>query len=625
MKYYRRLLTSPPSSDSDVTRWSEVYPEFVQWILYERPWASDLESYFDMFKAGAEVRQRPIVQRLIADGIKSFIVVPVRQDDKVTTVLTLLSRERGRYGVKEYDILRSLPVEQALRMAGEWHRQRLAQLVRETMPSFAEAKTHRALAQIVAQRLAMMFNWEHVSLFKVNHLEQQFELLEQSDRTSDGFKLPTDYRQSFTEGLMGQALRDETHRAIDDTQSPDLPYPYIQLYERSRSSLCIPIRLDSTIIWMLNIEDAATHAFHGTDLEGALALVAELTRTLDRLFQAHLTENILDLTDQGAVVIDAMGRICNLNKAAQALLGGNKQELEGRPFVEFATSEYKDVLAERSPTNERHIVLRDIRGTLRPVIASLRRPNDDHDHKIWLLTDTVQQDWNIERRYLRETVHDVAQQTRVPLMIAGRLVNRLTHLVANDDVGARVGDIIDKALKQLGKADITYERLIGSLVDKRNPEEVRAPLNLADILTEVLSELPDDDRLQIKSNIRGKPIVLAEQNAIVFVLKSILFYLLRKKPVERSVEVSVAAEQQGVRLRLSIADRRAPTVCPPLDVVSRYEEEARATAALAPDSLRTAIESQGGQVRIPDLNAATMTFEVWLPEPQAASQGISHA
>ncbi|MGY8663672.1 PAS domain-containing protein [Bradyrhizobium sp. UFLA05-109] len=624
MKFYRRLLTSPAAQYAGEARWSEAHPEFVQWMLYDQPWAPDLESYLDKFKAGAEVRQRQIIQRLIADGIKSFIALPVKQDSKVTTVLTLLSRERGRYGINEYNILRSLPVEQALRMAGEWHRQRLAQLVRETISCFAETRSQRELAQIAAHRLAMMFDWEHVSLFKVNHLKKQFEFLEQSGRTSDGFTLPPDYRQSFTEGLMGRALRDETHRVIDDTKDPNAPYPYIQLYERSRSSLCIPIRLDGTISWMLNIEDTSTHAFHGTDLEGALAVVAELTRTLDRMFQAHLTENILDLTDQGAVVVDAMGRIRDLNKAAQILLGSRKEDLQGRPFVQFATPKCEDVLTERGLTNERHIVLRDVKGSPRPVIASLRQPSDEYDHKIWLLTDTVQQDWNIERRYLRETVHDVAQQTRVPLMIAGRLVSRVTSLLANDDVRPRVDDIIDKALKQLGKADITYERLIGSLVDKRNPDEARAPLNLAHMLDEVLGELPEDDRRQVRSDVSGTPIVLAEQKAIEFVLKSILFYLLRKKPVDRSVEVSVAAEQRGVRLQLSIAERRLPTY-PPLDVVSHYEEEARATAALGADSLRSVIEAQGGQVRMPDLSAAAMTFEVWLPDPQFVAQGTSHA
>ncbi|MGY8663669.1 PAS domain-containing protein [Bradyrhizobium sp. UFLA05-109] len=625
MKYYRRLQTSPPQKGPDETRWSEIPPEFAQWILYEQPWASDLESYFDKFTTGAEVRQRPIVKRMIADGIKSFICLPVRQDNQVTTVLTLLSRERGRYGAKDYDNLRSLPVEQALRMAGEWHRQRLAQLVRETVPCFAEAKSHRELAHIATRQLAMMFDWEHVSLFKANHLKQQFELLEHSETPCSGFALPTDYRQSFTEGLMGQALRDETHRSIDDTYELTLPYPYVRLHERSRSSLCIPIRLEGTISWMLNIEDTATHAFHGTDLQGLLAIVAELSRTLDRLFQAHLTENILNLTDQGAVVIDAMGRIRDLNKAAEVLLGAPKQTLQGRPFVEFATPRSEDVLAERSLTTERHLVLRDVNAACRPVIASLRVPSDDYDHKIWLLTDTAQQDWNIERRYLREAVHDVAQQTRVPLMIAGRLVSRLAHLLADDEVHPRIEEIISKALKQLGKADITYERLVGGLVGKRSLDEPRTPLNLAHMLDEVLSELPDDDRLQVRSDVSGTPIVLAEQKAVEFVLKSILFYLLRKKPVERSVEVSVAAEPKGVRLHLSIAARKAPTTSSPLDVVSRFEEEARATAALAPDSLRSAIESQGGQVRIPDPSAATMTFEVWLPDPTVRCSGGSHA
>jgi PAS domain-containing protein len=502
MKYYRMLLTAQ-QLDGGSTRWHEVHPEFAQWILYEQPWAADLESYFDQFETGPEVRRRPLVERLLADGIKSFIALPVRQDGEVTTVLSLLSRTPGRYGEEEYQMLKSLPVEQALRMAREGYRQRLAQFVRETLQLFAEAKNHRELARIVVRRLAVMFKWDHVSLFKVNHFKKRFELLEQFSSAIDGFVLPTDYRQSFTEGLMGQALRDGTHRVIDDTQSPSRLYPYIQRYERSRSSLCIPIRLDGAISWMLNVEEAETHAFHGTDLEGALTVVAELTHTLDRLFQAHLTENILDLIDQGAVVVDAMGRIRHLNKAAQALLGNNRQDLERRPFIEFATSQYKDVLAERSSTDERHIVLRDVGGELRPVIASLRWPSDDYDHKIWLLTDTAQRDWNVERRYLRETVYDVAQQTRVPLMIAGRLVNRVTRLLINDESRPRIEDIIDKALKQLGKADITYERLIGSLVDKkRNPEEARAPLNLADTLDEILNELPEDDRTTAMCSVR---------------------------------------------------------------------------------------------------------------------------
>ena len=626
MKYYRMILASPEVQGRDTTRWFEVKPEFAQWILYEQPWADDLESYFDKFDSGAEARQQPLVQGLIASGIKSFICLPVRRDEKVTTALCLLSRTPGQYDIRDYGLLKRLPVEQALRMATEGRKQGLAQFVRETLQAFAAAKSHHELAQIVVRRLADTFDWGHVSLFKVNHFTQHFELLEQFGRNVDQFELPTSYRQRLTDGLMGEALRAGTHRIIDDTQNPNRPYPYIQRYKHSRSSLCIPIRLDGTVSWMLNIEEAATHAFRGTDLEAALEVVQQLTQTLDRLFQANLTENILDLTDQGAVVVDAEGRIRNLNKAGELLLGGTRQDLVSRRFLDFATPQGVDVLEERSLTTERHIVLRDARGAPRPVIVSLRRPSEDYDHQIWLLTDTAQQNWNVERRYLRETVCDVAQQTRVPLMIAGRLVQRVTHLLTDDDTRMRVGDMVDKALKQLGKADITYERLIGSLVDKRNPEEIRAPLNLANTLDEILDEMPDDDRQQIRSQVRGTPIVLAEHKAVEFVLKSILFYLLRKKPVEQSVEISVAQEQQGVRLQLSIADRRTAATVQPIDAVSRFEEEARTTAALAPDSLRWVVESQGGQMQIPDPNGAVMTFEVWLPQaPEPGAQGTAHA
>ena len=271
------------------------------------------------------------------------------------------------------------------------------------------------------------------------------------------------------------------------------------------------------------------------------------------------------------------------------------------------------VLTERSSTIERHVELQDLRGNPRPAIVSLRRPSGGYDHKIWLLTDTLQRDWNVERRYLRETVHDVAQQTRVPLMVAGSLVRRVTRLLHDQQTCDEVEEVLDKAMKQLGKAEITYERLIGGLAGRRSPARARTPIDLAESLKGIFSELPQEDFEQIKSNITSAPTVRGEQQAIDFVLKSIIFYLLRMKPIDRTIEVRLIEKDQGVRLEMLVSDAPIESVNRPKDVVSKYEDEARTAAALAPEAIRSVLEAHGGKVHMPNANAATMKFELWLP------------
>jgi PAS domain-containing protein len=591
MKYYRMLLASPEPAHADATRWFEVPPEFAQWITGEQLWEPDLEAFLKRYEAGAGFRNHPLVQALIASGIKSFLSLPVRETSKVTTVLSLMSRTR-QYTEADFDMLKSLPVEQALRMARDGTQRRFDDFVREMFKRFAAAKTQCELATIVVRRLAKAFDWDHVSLFKVNRLTKNFELMDQIDRTNSQSTLRANYKQPLKLGLMGESLRLEKLLAIDDTASPPLPYPYIRGYKQSRSSLCVPIKLDGTISWMLNAEESATHAFRGIDLEAVRRVVKELTQTLDRLFQANLTQNILNLTDQGVVVVNAVGCIRDVNNAAQNLLGGDRQQLLKRKFTEFGTPECERVLSEHSLTAERHVHLKDLQGNLRPIILSLRRLSEDYDHKIWLMTDITQQDWNVERRYLRETVHDVAQQTRVPLLIAGGLIKRVTRLLSDTESRNQVGEVLEKALKQLGKADITYERLIASLVGKRNPAEILASINLSNSFNSVLAELPEDDRQQVQSRMAGATNVVAEPNAIEFVFRSIMFYLLRKKPIDRTIEVLSEVSHEGVRIELSVGEQRPMQAAQANDVLALYQEEARTTAALAVAECRYLILTQ---------------------------------
>jgi len=69
----------------------------------------------------------------------------------------------------------------------------------------AQATTDRGLARLVVTELAGFYEWQNVSIFKVNVLQRQFELLEQAKASRDGFDLPDGYCQSLDVGFLGRA------------------------------------------------------------------------------------------------------------------------------------------------------------------------------------------------------------------------------------------------------------------------------------------------------------------------------------------------------------------------------------------------------------------------------------
>lgn len=616
MRYFRALLVDPEPEEEWPTRWFEIPEEMANWIRGEQLWVPDIEEFYKERPEAEHLYQNPVTQAYLRAGIKSFIAIPVRQQSDVVTVLSLCSRTPNRYGAEEAELVRLLPVEQALRMADEAFEQLQREFIRETLTLIAAATSHAAVAEIVAKQLCYFFNWNHVTILKVNRLKGCFQLLAQCDATNGQFAVPSDYEQGLTEGMLSKCLEAKEALYIDDTRAASLPYPYKRVCDLSRSTLTVPIMMDGSVAWILNVETAQTHAFHGPDRQAVVSVVGALTRTLDRMFQLTLTEDILDLTDQGIIVVDAAGRIRQANSAAERMLGAVRSQLTGKRMAEFASTEdnpgSRDILEESTRTSERHVALRTMHGRKLPVIVSLRRPSDEYDHKIWLMTDTSQKNWNHDFRYMRQISHEVAQQTRAPLMLAEKLTKKCKTLVSDD----AAKDLLDRAVRLLDKADITYERLLRAYERSGALAIALRPADLGRQLASVVECLPAEDREHIVSQVVGEiPGVAVDSSAIDFVLRSIVMYLLRRKPAGGSVLAEVASEYDGVLMTFLAPGAKTTSVRGvEIDVLAYTQAEARELAALNPSAIREIVEAHGGEVRLPDGKTPSNTvFRIWLP------------
>jgi PAS domain S-box-containing protein len=618
MEYFRAFLVEPTPKEAWPNRWFRIPEPLVEWIKGDKTWVPDLEAFLRSYPEAKELLENPVTQGFIAEGIKSFVSLPVHQDKEVVTVLTLLSREPAKFNREHLALLKELPVEQALRMANDQFVQMRYQFLGDTLKILPATRSHHELAQLICKRLSKYFEWDHVSIFKVNRIKKRFELIAQSGSTAKPHMFRKGHQVAIGKGMLTEALLQDGVHYVDDLSNSTGG-----LGLQEGSALCVPIKFDGKGAWMLTVWATQTNAFHGPDLVALTSVVAELGRALDNLIQAKLADDFLDLTDQGVVVVDGEGQIRNLNRAAEAMLGAPRVELVGRPFAGFfADPVIKEEIEENTQTiTERHSVVVDIYNEQHPVIVSIRRPIEEYDHRIWLLTDTVQHDWSREFRYLREVSHDVAQQTRVPLMMAVSFLKKCDAMFKNP----RSKDLIRKTLEQLEKVDLTYERLVVGLDGRRGVADTRSVLDLGSYIELLRGELPFEDRYQVQIPSQAGPyLVRVREHAIDFVLRSILLYLLRRKPLDCTVLMQVQMKGPEVVLTLTITkldestgaareqtlpnddlgslipadySQRLPV---PVDSISKLMQEARTTAALNPEAIDAIVKAHGGKLVTPD-------------------------
>lgn len=378
----------------------------------------------------------------------------------------------------------------------------------------------------------------------------------------------------------------------------------------------MPIELDGTTAWVINAEARDTYVFFGPDGQLLQSLVCKIREVLDGRFRAVLTEHILDLTEQGIIVVDAKGRIRRANRTAEAFLGAPAAALLDRTLSEFAADgQSSEVLEGTEATVSRHVHLLTASGKASAFLASRSCLGEEYDHKIWLLTDVQQLNWNVELRYLRATVNEVAQQTRVPLLFAGSLVQRARQRLAGTAVEPEVGEFVDKAMEQLGKVGITYERLAANLT-LRDGSQSMAGFDVHALLRSIQKELPNTDRPFVDLPPTGGSLVVEGQiDQFHFVFRSILFFLLNRRPLDAHVRVNLEREAEYALVEL-VAPYAAKD--PPADVSStnpiyRATAEARLVAALAPEAIRSVVEGHGGRFVGPIPRGSEIAFQVRLP------------
>lgn len=633
VSFFRAFLLYP----RDHLRWTERWlplPEGIKgWLERGLGSVPDVRQFIDAFP---ELRESQVVRMYEDRGMRSSATLVAKNQRGPTSALSLCSKQVGAFSEQHVELMRNLDLEPLLIRIEDQIRCQRTTLGDELRKQLADAPSLATEACAIVDALATSFRWDYVSLYRLDWQARLFRLFHQN-ACPEAFCIRPDYTQSFDIGMLGASLAQEKTLIINEVGKPGVEQYDYRAVGRDvvGSAMTIPLRLHDRIRWMLHIESEQAHVFHGPDKRAIEQIVGTLQEALKARVTSEVSRELSRETRQGMVVVGMDGAILSMNEAAQRLLAVKNGKWSHSFLKDYAWKGDPlgaEVFDGQGSTVLRRVVLLSENDRTRTVLATRRVLEGSFDTAIWFLINVQGRTWEVDMRFLRETVADVAQQTRAPLALASNLVRQLPKLCADVKPTGRHSPqkLSERLLAEIGKADITFERLAQGIDIRRYPKRTDKPVELARCVARVIEALPEREQKVIAWQ-TGSPAgqVSGDPERLEFVFRSLLAHLVRVRSDDGRVAIALAYENGTACLDFALtgvadtgdthkADGR---VKPRRDMMWRAFRQAREDSSLALEAIQRVIEEHGGSLVIeetPDADEAVappwLGFHIRLPE-----------
>ena len=646
----RPLLVHPPANPPWPPAWAPV-PGIERERMAQGPFTAELPT---LLQRDPELGDNQLVALHAADQMVSHAVLPVPHG-RPKALLTLASKcpeyfkddDGGSewpdnvWPQSPFRTLMSLGLDSLLiSMLRRVERQEEASL-RAMAQRIGCARTVPEATHALLEALVEQFQWDHAAVFAVEPGADggQFRLFAQfPEKQGKGrahpLALPVGYTQPLyappagtpldltlarKSGMMGAAVRARTTLVATDTrcrdERGDAPHFFRSPAQEHGSALTVPIELDGRTRWVLDTVSRYQNAFHVEDGARVGPLVRRLARQVAIRRSAWLNEMLIERIEQGVVVTDAIGHLLRANARAREMLGLPQSGglPEGRRLSDHAADAHThSFLAGTAPAGS--VRLGPIGGLGSEV--RVRRCQDTTETRdlVWLLDGSDEQDWTYDRTYIEATVQEVARQVRGPLLLASSLAGRIARTASD-----AASPALERVRAEIGKADITFERLAESIGARRDPRRHNEYVDVAALLQEIAEGLPERDRNRLETwPAEAGFVVQGDRERLRFVLRTLLGHMLACNPDK--VEVGLTPVDAGPEARLCMvlaaSDSLSMEATGPSTPLEDAARAAREAATLALDTVADVLRAHGGRVR---RNGGGFALDLPLSEVSAGS------
>ncbi|MFM0631221.1 PAS domain-containing protein [Paraburkholderia xenovorans] len=616
MTLFRSLAIYPDDGMKWPARWMKLPPFVLEWVEKGETWIDDIGAFVSHDPL---FRQNEVVQHYRKFGIVSSVTLVATGANGQTTALSLSSLEPNKYGQRHLNMLRGLELEDVQIRIEEDIQTRRRNFLTRMGDLLVKAKDLQAAARDIVDAIAAHFVWDYVALFRVDRYERNFTLMHQNP-CKRRFHIEEGYKQPIDSGMLAATYDADavlTVNAIGSTSCEQ--HGYLSLGRPARSAMTIPIHLNRRVRWILNIETKVAAAFLGPDKLAIEGLIAVLEQGLTQRMLKEVKKYLMRETEQGVLIVGVEGAILEMNPIAAELLGRKTPKLENGEtplldtFIDKNEPRRKDIVSGVKTIERRRLVLQGQDGKARSVLGSRKVLDDSFDTALWFLTDIETDQWTMDLVFLRETVSDVAQQTRAPLALASSMARQLSALWDKTQTARKAADstgdvaaLCRHLVGELGQADITFERLAEGLAIRKHPMRIVEPLDLRYCVDDVINLLPDRDRDRIDFEMPDvRCAIQGDAGRLAFVVRSLVAHLVRVRVDDESrirIQLALTAEDP-VEVVLTLAlTAFAPTGEPasnealPTDVLWLAHRNAREDASLATQAINMVIEAHHGSL-----------------------------
>jgi PAS domain-containing protein len=368
------------------------------------------------------------------------------------------------------------------------------------------------------------------------------------------------------------------------------------------------VRLDGEVRWLLAIIARTTHAFGEEDKRAVVAIVGELERRVALLRERLLSKQLLEMSEQGVVVTNRGGRILRANRRARDLLRLSDDASRWGLLRDYAADDAARALfASEAGAERRQIRVGAAGGVGSAVLASRRDLASDAGESVWLFTDLRAEEWQHDSRFVENTIREVARQARGSLMLAASMVKRLAAQAAGNDLALR-------AVAELGKADLTYQRIADSLVARKEPMREARPVAVDRLIASLLQALPQREAARITcAGLHRRLIVQGDRGRLEMALSLLLAAALGRSS---DTEFSVTLRRRRGELVIAILPRMRAGRGPRLKPLAPNPGDSMETAAIIMDAHR-------GRVQGADLESARPCLQAILPLAETGVASVS--
>jgi PAS domain S-box-containing protein len=547
-EHFRSFYRHPEGELPITLRWWPLTP-FGKKLLAERRAINiaDLEEWLEQ-PEWKIYRNEPDVERFLAQGFLSNLSLPVIRGDRVVASVGFSrKRDKGPFTKQDEDRFHQLPLTAAVRMALHYEEADKLKFVLQLIKRIASVSegTER-IAEILVEEIAKYpkyYQWESISIFQPNERDGHIRLLKQKAENRS-FLLPEDWHHPINKGVTGQVYHNAKTMNVTNVKDEKYKDMYIEGYPESASELCLPIKVQGKVYWLLNIEDSKRNAFVQEEIQALENIIREVELVLEQATQHQIYIEILKRVQDAVIQTDFQGTIKQINPATEKLLGYSEEDMKGSSLGTY----FKDRGQARRVQEADYVPNDEVRllhksGSEARVLFSGTSLPREIGLKVYVASDLSTRKRMETLEILRHMYNEIASQTKTSLSLAFTWLDKLQKSTDQPDAS----DILAKIVKQLNNVDLSYERL---LLYERHQTLIPIEKSLFDIpylLDNIKQRMPVSEAKKIQITVEPDvPPVHGDLYQLSFCVESILSYLLRFVPEEEQIHVTAAQHDTKV-------------------------------------------------------------------------------